>query len=338
MPLIVLHGEDVYSITRAVARIRGDGQFDDVDVVRVDAQSATPRSILMTIGTPGLFAERRLVVVEGLGLVRQGRGGRGKAKAAAEAELSIADVAAATPATTTVVAVLAGHKPDSKYVKEAVKLAARDESISARAYPAPKQRDMPQWLADRAKEQGILVEPPALNRLAARVGDQVSIAGVELEKLCTATGPDGTITTELVEELVTPSAEETVFPLIDAIAGGRRDLAFGLLQKQLAQGGGTEIDLALRVIALLARQFRILLQIRLMQAAGSKRPEIVSTLAIRDFLAERYFNQAKRLSESHLTAAIERLAATDQGMKNGDAGDAELHLLVADLTHARRPS
>jgi DNA polymerase III subunit delta len=335
MPLIVMHGDDGYSMWRAVAQVTRDGGFAPVDVMRLNTLAMAPQAVLMAVGTPGLFADRRLVLVEGLGSVKDARGGRGKTKTNQDGDLTISDLADVTPSSTTSVVVLAGAKPDSRLVKDAVQL-ARSGAIDCRAFPAPRQRDMPRWLGDRAKEQGILIESRALHQLAQRVGEQVLLAGVELEKLSTAVGPRGQVTAALVEELVPQSAEQSIFPLIDAIAAGRMGPSFALLNKQLAQIAGNETEVSLPLIRMLARQFRILLQIRLMVAGGAKRADVVSALKIPDYFADRYFGQAKRLSEAQLTAAVERLAATEQSLKNGESGDAELHLLLAHLTGSGR--
>jgi len=332
MPVYVLHGDDLYSIDRAIEAFAAKGRFDAVDILRIDTRSASAQSILMTVGTPGLFAERRLVILESLA-AKEARATRGKTKAAGEDTLTLADVAEAVPESTTVVAVVAG-KSDSPWIKEAQRL-VRAGSVTLRGFPAPRQRDMPGWIVRQARDQGVRIDPRAAQIMAVRVGEQVSIAGMELQKLATAAGADEAISAELVEALVPQSAEESIFPLVDAITAGRRAETFKLLERQLGQLTGNDSDLALPLIRLLARQFRLLLRIRLLLAEGAKADQIVEDLRLPEYYADRYFSQARGVTQAKLCWALEQLAATEQSLKNGESGEAPLHLLLAELTGAR---
>lgn len=329
MPVRVFVGDDLYSMAQAVERLAKDGGFTDLDVLRLNAQAAPRQSVLMTVGTRGLFTERRLIVLDGLGHEKKGRG------KSAEEELTIAAIAAVAAEQTTVVIQLTGLRSDSRLMKEAPKL-ARDRSVELRTFPAPKAKDMAGWLGKQAAAQGIQLDGGAARQLALRLGERPSIAGMELEKLATAAGPDGVITAHLVDTLVARTAEESIFPLIDAIAGRDRDRAFQLLARQLEQIHGSESEVSLRLIRLLARQFRLLLRIRLMMTAGHRRDDVIEALKLPSYFAGRYFAQAKRLSREELAGALELLAATEQGLKNGEAGPAAPHMLVADLTQATR--
>ncbi|HEV3309059.1 MAG TPA: DNA polymerase III subunit delta [Chloroflexota bacterium] len=329
MAVKVFYGDDTYSIGRAVEQVKRNGAFGDIDVSRIDARAVSARQLLMTIGTPGLFSAQRLVIVDGVGQAKDGRASRSKAKQQGDAPVSVDDLLGAASDSTTVVAIAPGRS-DSGWIKEAIAL-GRAGKLEAKGFPAPRQRDMPGWIAKQASESGVRIEGRAVQQLAVRVGEQFSIAGIELEKLSAAAGPSAVIDVEMVRALVPQSAEESIFPLIDAIANGKHGQVFQLLERQMMQLSGSETELALRLIRLLARQFRILLSIRLLRSEGLKRPEIVAELKIPDYFQDRYFAQAAQLPEPWLRGAFERLAATEQAMKNGEAGGAELHLLLADL-------
>src|SRR5579872_1533145 len=122
MPVLAFAGDDLYSITEAVGSVIRDGDFEDFDLERVSAASMAPQAVLMTVGTAGLFAERRLIVIEGMGQER--KAARGKAKAQDEdGSLTLDRLAAATPESTTVITLLTGLRSDSALLKEATTLA-----------------------------------------------------------------------------------------------------------------------------------------------------------------------------------------------------------------------
>jgi len=327
---VVLFGEDRYSMGLALAKARK--RFDPVDVMRLDPQQKSRAEVLLTVGTPGLFSSERLIILDGLGDAGKASGRR-SAKAKDDQGLTLEDLRESTADSTTVVVAAAGAKRDAPLVKEALQLAKdAGAGFRVREFPAPGPADMVGWLQSRSKEVGLILEPPAAVLLAARVGQQLGIAGAELEKLRAASAPEGRVTEPMVEKLVPESAEESIFPLIDAIALRRRDTALRLLHRQLKQVASNESELSLRLLRLLARQFRILLQIRLLDSSGADRDAIVSRLKLPPYYAKRYFSQAKNLSDAQLRRGIETLAAVEQAIKNGESREAQLETLVADLT------
>lgn len=333
--LRLFFGDDQYSMGRAVEAATVEGHFEPVDVVRIDTRKSGPAETLMVLATAGLFTPRRLVILEGLEEVaRAPRKPAAKTKKAEGDALSIARLLQATPDSTTLIILGSGMRADAPLMKEA---RGCGDSVEVREFRAPRQKEMPRWIAQRAREQGIELEPRAAEALAIRVGEQVAIAGVELAKLGAASAPTGKVGREMVEALVPSTAEESIFPLVEAIASRRREAALQLLERQLTQEQGRGMDLPLRLIRLVARQFRLLLHIRLLRAEGKARDEIVSTLRLPDYFADRYFAQARNTSEVRLGWALERLAATEQSIKNGEARELYLHLLIAELTESDAP-
>ncbi len=337
MAVHVLYGDDVYSMGRDVEATRLEGGFDDIDVVRVDGRYMEPQDLLMTVGTPGLFSSRRLVIVQGLGDRAKGR--KAVKKGPEGAEVTVASLVASAPDGTTIIVLEPNSKADAPIVKQAKQLAAAaGANIRVREFAAPKQRDMPGWLNYQARGIGVKLEPPGAQQLALRVGDQVSIAGMELQKLAVAAAPGNTVTSTLVDELVPRSAEEAIFPLIDAVAAGKRDTALKLLERQLSQIGGNPSDLSIRLIRMLARQFRLLLLIRLLLKEGRKPDEITADLRLPQYFSGQYYKQAHKMTEGQLTAGLERLVGTEQAIKSGEAREAFLQLLIVDLTTAPAPA
>ena len=83
---------------------------------------------------------------------------------------------------------------------------------------------------------------------------------------------------------------------------------------------------------MLARQFRILLRIRLGQQMGTTRSQLISQLKLNSYYADRYFKQAERVSMSRLSSAFEHLAALEHGLKSGGVEtEVGLDLLLAEL-------
>jgi DNA polymerase-3 subunit delta len=334
MPIQLYFGDDEYSLHQAVARLRREGGFEDVDVLRFEGPTLNFAELLAAVATAGFFASQRLVIVRNLSeRLRSGRRPKSRAKGAAGEELSLRVLAESIAESTTLLLLEVGARGDAALIREARQLAKeRPQMVQVREFAAPRPREMPRWLQARAVELGVRLRPKAAEALVAKVGAQPTLASTELAKLASAVPPGGTITRELVDELVVKSVEETIFPLVDAVAGGRRDRALALLERQAHQlSSSSNVDLALYIIRLLARQFRLLLQIRLLGRDGTGRDEIIERLKLSSYFADTYFAQARRFSVDQLTASLERLAQLEYTIKHGEATPASLELLLVEL-------
>jgi DNA polymerase-3 subunit delta len=88
----------------------------------------------------------------------------------------------------------------------------------------------------------------------------------------------------------------------------------------------------LRLLTMIGRQYRLLIQAKALQAAGVKSPEIAKTLNVADWTAPKLLTQAGRHSFAWLQRDMERVLATDEAIKTGQMGDREaLDVLLAEL-------
>lgn len=120
----------------------------------------------------------------------------------------------------------------------------------------PSPRELPGWIQSRALEKGGRIEGDAAALLADWIGSDVGSLDRTLELLLLFKNGDD-IDIDAVEALAVPIRSRSVFELTDAI--GRRDLPQAL---RLLRGMADQGEPALRMLALIARQFRLLLHAR----------------------------------------------------------------------------
>jgi DNA polymerase III subunit delta len=90
------------------------------------------------------------------------------------------------------------------------------------------------------------------------------------------------------------------------------------------------------VLFMITRQFRILLQLRLLQAQNLAPAELASRLGQHPFVVEKGLRQARQFSVSQLDVILRRLLQTDLALKSSGANPVlELDLLVVSLTRAQ---
>lgn len=221
--------------------------------------------------------------------------------------------------------------------------------------PVPKLRpqDLPEFVQMLAEQVGIRLTQDAVNELIERVGNDARQLASELEKLALVVGGDGRVTADMVRELV-PSLAMDVFTLVNAVTKGDAATALKVLNDLLQRR-----EPPMKILGLLARQFRFLLQARLLLDAKlfspallRARPDIFrqqldrlpeevrrrlpenprynllqqSPQAIRTFLL-----QAGEFSRTQLEQALRLILETDIGLKSGVDQGQQMALLVLQL-------
>ena len=221
-PVYLLSGSDRPKIETALARLRT--HFDPSAVEVLSGVVAGAPEAVASCNALGLFGgERRLVVVEDV----DGRpnvdgrlvGGWKAADAKTVAEY-LED-----PADGTVLALVGqALKPDSPLAKVCAKTG------DVLLYDAPKEKDLPNWVAQRFESLGARAGREACRALVEIVGDDLRELTSEIEKLATWAGGDE-IREEDVRAIAVGLAETAGFELSDA--WGRRDLASALTAAEL---------------------------------------------------------------------------------------------------------
>ena len=77
----------------------------------------------------------------------------------------------------------------------------------------------------------------------------------------------------------------------------------------------------MRILALLTRQFKLLLEVKTMDKQGYGRKEIADKAGINPFVVGKYQVQAKAFSEKELRQIMEDSVETDESIKTGRLTD-----------------
>jgi DNA polymerase-3 subunit delta len=88
----------------------------------------------------------------------------------------------------------------------------------------------------------------------------------------------------------------------------------------------------LRLLGMIARQYRLLIQAKALQAHGVKPPEMARTLNVADWTVPKLLNQASRHTFATLERGMARILAADEVIKTGKLSDREaMDVLLAEL-------
>jgi DNA polymerase-3 subunit delta len=201
-------------------------------------------------------------------------------------------------------------KPSSSLVK-AVEKGGRVREVS-------KRRDqIPGWIRSRFKERGMQVSGKAIAYMQEALGEDLLAIDGAVEKVSLYHDGEEAVELDDVVSLVTPSAEKSIFELVDRVALGDTDQALKLLRRLLQQGERTTY-----VLNALARRFRLLLLYRALREDGRQEADIIDYLKLPKnqswMVGKKFRPQAARLDDETLRKALSLLVEVDVGIKTGE--------------------
>jgi DNA polymerase-3 subunit delta len=343
-----LGGPDDFSIRLAVQRLLGGAlpaDTADLNTTRLSGAEVTLDAVRFACEAAPFLADRRAVVVEGAfaraarreaagrreGAGRRDREGGGgeKAEGGGKRESGeIADYLSRVPANTMLILVEPEAPPKSGPLARAL------EAAGARQQYFPVLAGMPlvRWIRERAKQAGSGIAEEAAELLAEYVGGDLRVVANEVDKLATYAGPGQTIDAADVEALVSQAGEANVFECVDAIGQGDRTRALSSLGVLLERGERPE-----RVLALVARQVRLLLQARDLTLRGEGPDAVGRALGVPPFPLRKVLDQMRLFEVTDLEAMLRRVLEADVQIKTGEMeARLALELLVAELSAVAR--
>lgn len=210
----------------------------------------------------------------------------------------------------------------------------RERKAAVIACVPPRKNDLPNWIRERARLRQVNLDPAAVADLVEFVGDDLRQVDQELIKLGDYVlgrgirGQPAVVTRADVRRLVPATRAASVFDLVEALGSGNLPAAGRLLQHALDVDG----EQPLRLLALISRQYRLLMIAKELQARGTAPAEMARDLGVPDWTVPKLLAQAGHHSYQRLEQALERILAADEAIKTGKLTDREaMDVLLAEL-------
>lgn len=328
--------------------------FADFDLERMEGDSATTDRILAGLSIPPMGSEKRVVLV------------RHAQKMSKEEQEKLAPRLATIPRTgCLILANPAVDKIDGRARKgsevigdlsKAVRKvgAVRDFSGGTKAQ---KQGAARQFAASLVAKSGKKIDPPALAALVMRAGFDFSVMQTEVDKLVAHSGDSERITSADVEAVTSETPEEKIFKMVDAIATKDPALAIKSMNELFESGDRPDAE-APRALSNVARVFRLIWQMKMLQQAGVREmsksavpneikqqlpsePNLLDVLSRQSWQQEKIARQASGFNRAELARCLLAIARADRMLKGIEGGVedpvAVMELLVIDLASPRLP-
>ncbi|MBD5470721.1 MAG: DNA polymerase III subunit delta [Lachnospiraceae bacterium] len=262
-------------------------------------------------GTMPFFAEHRVIVVENSGFFKSGSNDR------------LLELLKDMPQTSYMI-----------FVEEEVdKRGKLYKAVTANGYAAlcemQDEATLKKWIMGLLKRENKMITADALNLLLDKTGANMENIKREVEKLVCYKYFDEGITAEDVEELCTVQIQNRIFDMVEAVAAKNQKTALALYYDLLALK-----EAPMKILALIARQFHMLLQVREMKQKGYPENEIAQKTGLNPYyLKKKYIPQAAQFSLPKLEAALRACVDAEERVKTGKMPDTmSVELIIVGLS------
>jgi len=178
-----------------------------------------------------------------------------------------------------------------------------------------QEKDLLQWVVGLFKQKGTVISPGVATQLLRTASYSMEAVCSEAEKLISYCRGNP-ITADAVNAICTKSVESRIFELTGAIGSKRADEALQLYHNMISLK-----ESPLMILAMIARQFRLILQCGVLARQRKSNDEIAAALKIRPFAVREYTAQSRNFTSSTLIQALRDCLTTDVNIKTGQMAD-----------------
>ena len=177
-----------------------------------------------------------------------------------------------------------------------------------------EEKDQARFLQGKLKKSGLAITGAALELLIRYAGPDLNNLSNELEKVSCYCMEKGGIREEDVLEICYKNPEDTVFAMVDAVSQRKQREVFQYYGELLRRR-----EAPLKILALIARQYNLVLQYADGAAKGEADPARAMGLA--PFLARKYASLSRTMASGEAFLAFQKCLETDEAIKSGKITD-----------------
>lgn len=297
--IYLLYGEESYlkkqykdKLTKAMIP-----EGDTMNYAYYEGKGINVKEVIDLSETMPFFGERRLIVIENSGFFKN-------------ASPELAEYMKDIPETTNFIFVESEIDKRGKLYK-AVKDRGRVVELSKQ-----DEHTLLRWILGNIKKEGKNTTESTVRYLLSKCGTDMENLQKEMEKLFCYTLEKDVIEIADIEEICTTQITNQVFEMVSAVAEKKQKKALDLYYDLLALK-----EPPMRILYLLSRQFRLLMEVKGLAENGYGKKDIAATAGLHPYVAGKYIEQAKAFRMKELRGILEESVEIEERVKTGLLGD-----------------
>ena len=196
------------------------------------------------------------------------------------------------------------------------------------------EKTLMRWVLGIMKREGKQITQRDMEHFLSKTGTDMSNIEKELEKLLCYTMDRSVITGEDIDAVCTTQINNRIFAMVQAVAEQNQKKALDLYYDLL-----TLREPPMRILFLLAKQFRQICLTKKLSQEGLSQTEIASKLGVPSFVVRNLASCARSYTVEELENAVRDFVDAEEAVKTGTLGDVlSVELLIVKYSSARTKS
>lgn len=298
-PIYLLYGEEAYLKKQYKDRLHHAmiPEDDGINYAYYEGKGISTKEIIDLAETMPFFAEHRLIILENTGMFKSGNP-------------EFAEYLKELPDTTFLIFVEQEIDKRGKLYK-AVKERGRIVELGKQ-----DERTLIRWIGGSVKKENKQISEATIRYFLDKVGTDMEGIQKELEKLFCYTMDQSSIGVEDVERICTTQITNQIFEMVNAVADKKQKQALDFYYDLIALK-----EPPMRILFLLTRQFKLLLEVKQMKRLGMDRKEIAAKSGLHPFVVGKYQDQEKAFTSEELRNILEEAVELEESVKTGRMQD-----------------
>lgn len=193
------------------------------------------------------------------------------------------------------------------------------------------EKTLMRWAAGLLGKEGKKITQRDMELLLTKTGVDMGNIRMELEKLIAYTGARDVVTGADIEAVCTTQTQNKIFDMVRAVTEKNQKRALDLYYDLL-----TLKEPPMRILFLLAKQFRQLLLTKQYMQSGMSQQEISSSLGVPSFAVRNIASCARSYTVEELEQAVEDFVEAEEAVKTGRLQDVlSVELLIVKYSSGR---
>lgn len=309
--LYLLYGEEDYLINLYKNKLRDavTDKDDNMNFIKFEGEKIDYTEIVEFCETMPFFADRRVVLIEDSGFFKKDTG-------------DFTDRLKDMPESSMIIFVEKNVDKRNRLYK------AVDKGGQALYFETPDKKTLAIWTKSQFKKEGKKITDEAVFCIMDYAGYDMYTIKNEVIKLVNFCADRDEVNIWDVQQICSGSAENHIFDMVDAIARKEQGKALHLYYELLENR-----EPALRILALIIRQYDLLIKTKLCVAENKNNADAAATLGVPIWTVSKYKEQSKGYTEGELKKILEMCQDTDYKLKTSQISDVvAVEVLIVSLS------
>lgn len=182
-------------------------------------------------------------------------------------------------------------------------------------FKIPSEKELLSWIKKLAKEKKLIMKDNVILYFIRNVNNSMEAILAEIEKL-SGYIQSGEVSEKDIDNICTKSLEVKIFDMVEAIGNKKTKIALDIYNNMVLMK-----ESPLMILAMIARQFRIILQSKYLSEKGFYKSDIAKKINQREFVVSECLAQSKNFKKKTLLQALEDCLECDINIKTGKVQD-----------------